>query len=597
MENEHVRLVIWDLDETLWRGTLSEGGISEYISENHDIVVELARRGILSSICSKNDHNAVERVLKQRGLWDYFVFPSIDWTPKGSRVQYIIDAAQLRPSTCLFIDDNPNNLAEAKAIVPDLQIASEQFIPSILDDYRFRGKRDPGLLRLSQYKLLERRHKVANIAIAEGRNEEFLRSCRIKVIFEYDIEPHIERAVELINRTNQLNFTKLRLPEENAAEILRAELASDDVSAALVRVVDIYGDYGYTGFYSIRNVDNSPLLRHFCFSCRTIGMGVEKFVYKNLGSPKLTYVGEVLSDPINDPPVDWITVSERNSPGSSDLGYDGGVYLIGGCGSHAISHYLRKLNGFAAAQTNAARGSLFYRHDVSAFLAQKLSGMTETQMEALFRLGFRPEDLAVPWGAEDREKSIVVLNFYGDVVAPFYRHKETGLLASVTSPLVKAKLSDWGEDEWRVMSEVADRDLLKNNIDELNTSWEFLSWGLPADAIETILTAVLEGIPRHWRIFIVLPSLVGNKDGNFHNLEQAKTYRQACEQVARKYNNVSCIHIEDFVKTPKEIEDEWAAHFNRMVYYRLSNHILQRIAGAESDIAAFSQASSPADQA
>jgi FkbH-like protein len=595
MESEQVRLVIWDLDETLWRGTLSEGGISEYIAQNHEMVVELARRVILSSICSKNDYDAVEQELTKRGLWDYFVFPSIDWTPKGSRIRHIVDAAQLRPSTCLFIDDNPNNLAEAKAAVPDLQTASERLIPFILDDFRFKGKRDPGLTRLSQYKLLERRQKAAGVAVSQGRNEEFLHSCQIKISFEYDVEPHIDRAIELINRTNQLNFTKLRLPESNAAAVLRAGLERDDISAALIRVTDIYGDYGYTGFYVLQGVDSSPILKHFCFSCRTLGMGVENFVYKNLGAPQLTYHGEVLSDPINDAPVNWIAVSEDTSPGASDLGYGGGVYLIGGCGNHAMSHYLRRLSGSAVAQTNLARGSLFYRHDGSAFLAQKLSGLTETEEEALLRLGFHPEDLAVPWNADTRDKSVVVLNFYGDVVAPFYRHKEMGLLASLASPLVKTKLSDWGDDEWRALSEVADRDLLRSRIDEMQTSWEFHSWGLPEHAIETTITGLLDRFPPHWRIFMVMPSLTGNMNGSFCDLPRAKTYRQACEAATRNYSNVSCVHIEDFVRTPNEIEDAWAAHFNRMVYYRLSNHILHQVLNAESETRAVSASRSPVD--
>lgn len=79
---EAVRLVVWDLDETFWAGTLSEGGI-EYCAKSHGIVVELARRGVPSSICSPNDRAPVEPLLRQQGLWDYFVFPSIHWGAKG----------------------------------------------------------------------------------------------------------------------------------------------------------------------------------------------------------------------------------------------------------------------------------------------------------------------------------------------------------------------------------------------------------------------------------------------------------------------------------------------------------------------------------
>ncbi len=78
---EPVRLVIWDLDETFWRGTLTEGGI-EYYQIAHDVVIELARRGIMSSICSKNDFDQVRSILSERRIWDYFIFPSINWDPK-----------------------------------------------------------------------------------------------------------------------------------------------------------------------------------------------------------------------------------------------------------------------------------------------------------------------------------------------------------------------------------------------------------------------------------------------------------------------------------------------------------------------------------
>jgi hypothetical protein len=49
-----IKLIIWDLDETFWHGTFTEGGIT-YRRENHDLVIALARRGVVSSICSNND--------------------------------------------------------------------------------------------------------------------------------------------------------------------------------------------------------------------------------------------------------------------------------------------------------------------------------------------------------------------------------------------------------------------------------------------------------------------------------------------------------------------------------------------------------------
>ena len=317
---EAVRLVIWDLDETFWKGTFSEGGIREYVQDNHDIIVELARRGILSSVCSKNDPAAIVPILKDKGIFDYLVFPSISWDAKGARIAALIEAAQLRPSTVLFLDDNPNNRAEAAACVPGLQVAGEDFIPVLLADPRFKGKDDRGLTRLSQYKLLESRKRDEQ---ANSDNEEFLRGCDIRVQIEYDVLSHLDRAIELINRTNQLNYTKKRLPEniDQARASLSGDLVNFARQAGLIRVVDKYGDYGFVGFFVteyLRDVvdeeaANSRFL-HYCFSCRTLGMRIEQYIYQYLRRPQLDVIGEVLTDLTIEREIDWVTLVPSLGP-------------------------------------------------------------------------------------------------------------------------------------------------------------------------------------------------------------------------------------------------------------------------------------------
>ena len=124
----------------------------------------LARRGIMSTICSKNDPAQVRTVMTQHGLWDYFVFPSIDWQPKGPRLAALIEAIGLRPATVLFIDDNPHNLAEATHYAPAIQLAGPDILPRLLDDPRCQGKDDSELTRLAQYRLLQTRHSAASSA-------------------------------------------------------------------------------------------------------------------------------------------------------------------------------------------------------------------------------------------------------------------------------------------------------------------------------------------------------------------------------------------------------------------------------------------------
>src|SRR5579862_7482739 len=192
---EPVRLVIWDLDETFWKGTLTEGGISEYVQAHHDTVIELARRGIMSSICSRNNPDEVLPILREKSILDYFIFPSISWESKGARLAALVEAVQLRPTTVMFVDDNPSNLAEAVDRVPGIQVEGADFIGRMLNDPRFRGKDDSGLKRLAQYKLLEARKRDERRH--SGDNSEFLRACDIRVYIEHDVFSHLDRAVEL----------------------------------------------------------------------------------------------------------------------------------------------------------------------------------------------------------------------------------------------------------------------------------------------------------------------------------------------------------------------------------------------------------------
>ncbi len=66
MKNK-VKLVIWDLDETFWKGTLAEEGITP-IARNGEIVRELSRRGIINSISSKNDPEQAKARLVELGV-------------------------------------------------------------------------------------------------------------------------------------------------------------------------------------------------------------------------------------------------------------------------------------------------------------------------------------------------------------------------------------------------------------------------------------------------------------------------------------------------------------------------------------------------
>jgi hypothetical protein len=76
-----IKLVVWDLDDTFWRGTLNEGPVVIDPAAAH-AVRTLNRRGIINAICSKNEMSQVRAALDEVDLWSEFVFVRVDWTPR-----------------------------------------------------------------------------------------------------------------------------------------------------------------------------------------------------------------------------------------------------------------------------------------------------------------------------------------------------------------------------------------------------------------------------------------------------------------------------------------------------------------------------------
>ncbi|MDT8758500.1 HAD-IIIC family phosphatase [Sphingomonas psychrotolerans] len=340
-----IKLVIWDLDDTLWRGTLADGDDVVVFESRAALVRELNARGVVSSICSKNNFETAKRKLVELGLWDEFVFAHIAFTPKAAAIEKIIADMQLRACDVLFVDDNALNLEEVRYALPEIQLLditqddADAQLEAVLGGTPMRKS------RVEEYRLLER--KIRDRDVAPGSNEDFLRSCAIKACapFLMDNLDFTGRIAELINRSNQLNYTKSRV---DSAELEARIIDVVGYDSWSIFAWDRYGHYGLVGFVMIDR--RSQQFVHFVFSCRAMHMGLEAYALAKAREKWPTIDASQWHDRFSQARPDWIEDCSFHDPDIrsrliaeqvSGLAPAPALRIMFDCQSGGIAHFSR----------------------------------------------------------------------------------------------------------------------------------------------------------------------------------------------------------------------------------------------------------------
>lgn len=413
MDFAKLKLVIWDLDETLWQGTLSEGAV--ILSAKHaQLLRDMVDAGVMCSICSKNDAPAVDAKLAELGIAGLFVFCSVNWAPKGERVRQIVKEMNLREPNVMFIDDNASNRGEVAHSCPAMAVEDVDVIGSLTEYFRHAEKKDLAHSRLKQYQLLEEKR---DFKAAFPSNEDFLSESQIHVTLGTDCENHLERIAELVMRSNQLNFTKVRSTPQELAALLK----EDAVAAGYVTVKDRFGDYGIVGFYAVAN----QRLIHFVFSCRILGMGIEQYVYKKLGQPKLEIVGDVSADVLSPDPY-WIAEGPIRQAEESLVSIQKKLLIKGPCDMSQMFSYIQESSNIVTEFVYVNdRGISIEQGTTTTHIVDRLT-LSQEERDALCR--------AVPFGDSamfdtamfDRDIAYIVLSTFADPNLGLYCCRKTG---------------------------------------------------------------------------------------------------------------------------------------------------------------------------
>ncbi|MGV2123728.1 HAD-IIIC family phosphatase [Agrobacterium vitis] len=285
-----VKMVIFDLDDTLWRGQIAEhygeGGnwpmVDGWPIGLWEAIQHLRARGIIIGIASKNEISIVrdrwERAINPAWIkLEEFVFTEINWNPKAENIRKMIEAAALTPKSVVFVDDNPVERESVRLALPGVRvIGSNPFETKRLLLWSAETQR-PYLTKES----LQREDMMRKQALREQERssmsrEEFLRSldCKVKLMeISTSSDPRLVRSVELLNKTNQFNTTGQRWKTAEIDQFL--ELGGRIYA---FEVADRYTAYGLVGVILYKHGH----FEQFAMSCRVLGLGVEHSVLSTI---------------------------------------------------------------------------------------------------------------------------------------------------------------------------------------------------------------------------------------------------------------------------------------------------------------------------
>ncbi len=275
-----IKCAILDCDNTLWDGVLREDGVDGIKVHKNRLAKlrHLSRRGLILALCSKNDPEDEELILRvlrdnDSEMADAIVSTRINWQPKSANISSIVDELNIGKDSVVFFDDNPFERAEVNSVTPEIRVFDAIFIEESTNWPIFHPYGDITSDTGNRFQLYkdESKRKEVEEGFEENDFESFLHSCGLRLEIRSAMSDDLPRVSELIQRTNQMNATLKRF---DLLEI-RKKFTSDTDHIFITKLGDNFGDYGIIGT-AICSIEESQIsIDELALSCRAMGRKVE----------------------------------------------------------------------------------------------------------------------------------------------------------------------------------------------------------------------------------------------------------------------------------------------------------------------------------
>jgi FkbH-like protein len=303
--------IITDLDDTLWAGILGEVGVSgvsfalETGAQIHGLYQQflqsLAERGVLIAIASKNDVDLAEQALGRSDLLvrrESFFPVEIHWRSKSTSVGRILKAWNIGPEAVAFIDDSSLEAAEVQESFPALQTllfpaADPTRLMQFFHTLRaWFGK--PTIREEDRIRVQSLRRSVTMPAAADDplSREAFLATIDARLSFELSRDQNDERALELVNKTNQFNLNGRRISEARWREML----GDRELFLLTVGYKDKFGPLGKIAVLLGRRLGREAAVSTWVMSCRAFSRRIEhatlRYLFERLELERISFAFE-----------------------------------------------------------------------------------------------------------------------------------------------------------------------------------------------------------------------------------------------------------------------------------------------------------------
>ncbi len=290
------KVLVLDLDNTLSGGVIGDDGVDgivlgpgspvgEAFAAWQCYLKELAQRGVILAVCSKNAPEIAVTGFSHPGAVlkreDFAAFDCA-WTDKPGGLHRIAAALNLGIDSFVFADDNPAECELIRQALPEVAVLHLGTDPS-----RFADLLDAGhWLDLPAYtgedlgrSAAYRARAAALAAQAEAPDlAGYLAGLAMQGQLYRPGEADLTRMAQLEQKTNQFNLTTRRHSEA----VLRGLLARDDAIVLALRLADRFGDHGLVA--TLLAVPDGDALRinSWLMSCRVFSRSAEQFMLRGL---------------------------------------------------------------------------------------------------------------------------------------------------------------------------------------------------------------------------------------------------------------------------------------------------------------------------